>query len=131
MAKVKKSKANILVVDDDERTRRMMQAMLTPQGYGVILARDGKQAVDTALSMKPDFILMDMMMPEMDGLTACSQIKANLATKSIPLFMLTAVSGGENKQMAQQAWGADGYLTKPVDLQELLSAIKRFLPNLV
>ena len=70
---MKNKKANILVVDDDERTRRMMEAMLTPQGYGVILAKDGKEAVDVARSKKPDFILMDMMMPEMDGLTACQR----------------------------------------------------------
>jgi CheY-like chemotaxis protein len=125
-----RNKANILVVDDDERTRRMMEAMLSPQGYGVILARDGKQGVEVARSKKPDFILMDMMMPEMDGLTACSQIKANPTTKGIPLFMLTAVGGAANKEMAEKAWGADGYLTKPVDLQELLKTIDRYLrPN--
>jgi CheY-like chemotaxis protein len=124
---MKNGKANILVVDDDERTRKMMEAMLTPQGYGVLLARDGKEGVDAARSKKPDFILMDMMMPGMDGLTACSEIKANPATKGIPLFMLTAVSGDGNKQMAQQVWGADGYLTKPVDLQELLDTITHFL----
>ena len=124
---MKNKKANILVVDDDERTRRMMEAMLTPQGYGVILAKDGKEAVDVASSKQPDFILMDMMMPEMDGLAACHQIKANPATKGIPVFMLTAISADGNKQMAQQVWGADGYLTKPVDLQELLNTITSFL----
>jgi CheY-like chemotaxis protein len=125
---MKQGKASILVVDDDERTRRMMQAMLTPHGYGVMLARDGKEAVEVARSKKPDFILMDMMMPEMDGLTACNQIKTNPATKSIPLFMLTAVGGDANRQMALQVWGADGYLTKPVDLKELLATIGRFVP---
>jgi len=121
--------ANILVVDDDERTRKMMEAMLTPQGYGVILARDGKEGVNVARSVKPDFILMDMMMPEMDGFTACYEIKSNPATKGIPLFMLTAVSYPGNKQMAEQVWGADGYLTKPVDLQELLNTIRLFLTD--
>ncbi|HEX7475700.1 MAG TPA: response regulator [Dehalococcoidales bacterium] len=120
-------KVNILVVDDDEMARKMMEAMLAPQGYGVILARDGKEGVSAALSKKPDFILMDMMMPGMDGLTACHEIKTNPATKGIPVFMLTAVSGDGNRQMAQQVWGADGYLTKPVDLHELLNTITRNL----
>jgi len=120
-------KVNILVVDDDERTRRMMEAMLAPQGYGVILAKDGTEAVDVAKRKKPDFILMDMMMPVMDGLTACYQIKANPATKKIPVLMLTAAITTGNDQISQQIWGADGYLTKPVDLPELLNTITSFL----
>jgi CheY-like chemotaxis protein len=72
---VSNSKATILVVDDDEKTRKMMEAMLTPQGYGVILAKDGKESVDVAVRKKPDFILMDMMMPVMDGFSACHEIK--------------------------------------------------------
>jgi CheY-like chemotaxis protein len=124
---MKNKKANILVVDDDERTRRMMEAMLTPQGYGVILAKDGNEAIDVAVKEKPDFILMDMMMPIMDGLVACFEIKANPSTKKIPLFMLTALDGEGNKAMAQQVWGADGYLTKPVDLKDLLGTLDRFL----
>jgi CheY-like chemotaxis protein len=123
---MKNCKGNILVVDDDERTRRMMQAMLTPQGYEVILAKDGKEGVDLARTKKPDFIFMDMMMPVMDGLTACNEIKANPATKKIPLFMLTAVSGDNNKQMAQ-IWRVDGYLTKPVDIAELRDILDRFV----
>jgi CheY-like chemotaxis protein len=124
-AQVKNRKGNILVVDDDRITRQMMQAILEPQGYGVLLARDGKQGVEAARSEKPDFILMDMMMPEMDGLTACSKIKADPNTRGIPLFMLTAVGGDANKKMAEQVWGADGYLTKPIDTQLLLNTISR------
>jgi CheY-like chemotaxis protein len=124
---MKNNRANILVVDDDERTRKMMEAMLLPQGYEVILAKDGKEGVNIARSKKPDFILMDMMMPEMDGLSACHEIKSNPATEKIPLFMLTAVTGEGNKTMAQQVWGADGYLTKPVDLNELLNTIIQFI----
>jgi CheY-like chemotaxis protein len=124
---MKNKKANILVVDDDEKTRRMMEAMLSPQGYGVILAKDGKEAIAVAISKKPSFILMDMMMPGMDGLSACFEIKANPSTKGIPLFMLTAVGGEGNKEMAKEVWGADGYLTKPVDLKELLGTLDHFL----
>ena len=101
--------------------------MLTPQGYGVIMAKNGKEAVKVAQNKKPDFILMDMMMPEMDGLTACSEIKSNPTTQNIPLFMLTAVSSEGNKQMAQQIFKADGYLTNPVDLKELLNTLSSFL----
>ena len=124
---MKNSKANILVVDDDERTRKMMEAMLTPQGYGVILAKDGKEAVDVSCSKKPDFIFMDMMMPVMDGLAACYEIKANPVTKGIPLVMLTAMSEEGNKKLAIDAWHADGYITKPVELKKLLDTIAYFL----
>jgi putative two-component system response regulator len=124
---VSNSKATILVVDDDEKTRKMMEAMLTPQGYRVILAKDGKESVDAAARKKPDFILMDMMMPVMDGFAACHEIKANPATRGIPVFILTAADAMGNQQMAQEIWGADGYLTKPVDLKELLNTINRVL----
>jgi DNA-binding response OmpR family regulator len=125
---MKNKKANILVVDDDERTRRMMEAMLTPQGYRVTLAKDGREGIEAAHREKPVFILMDLMMPVMDGFAACYEIKNNAATKGIPVFMLTAVGSSRNKQMAQQVWGANGYLTKPVDLEELLNTITTFLP---
>jgi CheY-like chemotaxis protein len=125
---MKNGKTNIMVVDDEEMIRKMMLAMLSPQGYVVTLARNGKEAVDLAASKKPDFIFMDMMMPEMDGLTACNKLKNNPATRGIPVFMLTALADEGNKQMAQKVWGADGYLTKPVDLKELLETIAQRLP---
>ncbi len=125
---MRNKKTNILVVDDDERTRRMMEAMLIPQGYSVTMAKDGREGVETACREKPDLILMDLMMPVMDGFAACYEIKKNAATRSIPVFMLTAVGSARNKQMAQEVWGANGYLTKPVDLEELLNTITTFLP---
>jgi DNA-binding response OmpR family regulator len=124
---MKKDKNNILVVDDDERTLRMMEAMLTPQGFKVMTARNGKEAVDITGKKKPDLVLMDMMMPVMDGLTACLEIKNNNATGQTPVVMLTAVSSDGNKMLARDIWKADGYITKPVDLVELRNAIDRFL----
>ena len=121
-------KGNILVVDDDERTRRMMEAMLKPQGYAVMLAKNGKEGVQVARKYKPDFILMDMMMPEMDGFTACYEIKQNPDIREIPVFILTAMGADGNKAIAREVYGADGYLTKPVDLQNLLDTIGRYLP---
>jgi CheY-like chemotaxis protein len=125
----KRGKGNILVVDDDERTRRMMDAMLTPQGYGVITARDGQEAVDMARKKRPDLVLMDMMMPVMDGLAACLAIKTNETTKKIPVVMLTAAGSDGNKRMAIDIWQADAYVTKPVDIDELRTTLNRLLPR--
>jgi CheY-like chemotaxis protein len=124
---VEKCKANILVVDDDEGTRCMMAAILTPQGYKVISACDGREAIEITHKQKPDLVLMDMMMPIMDGLAACLSIKSHAATKNTPVVMVTAVGSAGNKSLAKEIWKADGYLTKPIDIDELCTTLDRFL----
>jgi CheY-like chemotaxis protein len=119
-------KKKILVVDDEPNVRRLVHTMLS-RDFTVFEAEDGKQAIDIACAQQPDLILMDMMMPRMDGLTACYTIKNDPTTKSIPVLMLTAVGFELNIKLSQQM-GADGYMTKPFTSQDLLGKIAEFLP---
>ena len=115
------NKINILVADDEESVRRVVVKMLGDE-YAVLEAMDGKVALDMARRYQPDVILMDIMMPKMDGYIACSKIKADQATKHIPIVMLTAVSQDLNKKLAR-TMGAEGYITKPFTHQDLLDTI--------
>lgn len=115
------NKTKILVADDEESVRRVVVKMLGDE-YAVLEAMDGKVALDMARRYQPDVILMDIMMPKMDGYIACSKIKADQATKHIPIVMLTAVSQDLNKKLAR-TMGAEGYITKPFTHQDLLDTI--------
>ena len=112
----------ILVVEDDPKNMKLTRDLLGISGYGSIQATDGAQGVAAAKAYKPDLVLMDIMMPKMDGYNACHAIKSDPATKNIPVIMLTALGFELNRQLAQRV-GANGYLTKPVDRQTLLQAI--------
>jgi len=117
----------VLVVDDEEKVRHLLRSMLGSK-YIVLEAKDGKVAVDIACSHKPDIILMDIMMPNMDGYTACHTIKQDPATKTIPIVMVTAVGQELNVKLAKEM-GADGYITKPFSLLELLNTVEQFQVN--
>ncbi len=118
----------ILVVDDEATIRRVIVGILGKE-YVVLEAMDGEAAVDIAKRQKPDLILMDLMMPKMDGYTACTALKADQATKAIPVVMLTAVGNELNKKLAKEV-GGDGYITKPFTPQELLDVVKNLLIKL-
>jgi CheY-like chemotaxis protein len=96
--------------------------------YIVVEAINGEEAEDIAKRQNPDLILMDLVMPKMDGYTACSRIKANQATKGIPVVMLTGVGHELNKKFAQEM-GADGYITKLFSSSDLIDTISQFLEN--
>jgi CheY-like chemotaxis protein len=100
--------------------------LLKISGFETIEAWDGRQGVEKAKSAQPNLILMDIMMPKMDGYAACSAIKADQSTKNIPVVMLTAVGFDLNKKLAKQM-GADGYVTKPFSRQQLIDAINPLL----
>ena len=117
----------VLVVDDEENVRRLVRRMLGQENI-VLEAEDGAIAVHLARSEKPDIILMDILMPKMDGYTACYTIKTDPVTKTIPIVMLTALAQELNVKLAQEI-GADGYITKPFSLQDLLDTITQHLPN--
>ena len=121
-------KRRILVIDDDEIHLKLVDAMLTPQGYEVHKLKDSKGAVDTARGRKPDIILLDVMMPDVDGYGALNALKNDPLTKSIPVVMVTSVGHELNKKLAEQL-GASGYITKPIKLKELLKTIEDFLPG--
>lgn len=116
----------ILIVDDEPSVRSLVKKLLGKK-YTILEASDGKEAVSMALSHQPDLILMDILMPKMDGLTACYTIKMNQATKSIPVIMLTAVDYELNKKLSQDVMGAHGYITKPFSSQELMDAVGQFM----
>ncbi len=112
--------AKVLVVDDDEMMRNLVSQVVARQGMEVILASDGLEAVQMATEQRPDLILMDVMMPNMDGFQACRRIRKNPATAFIPIILLTAVDTLEQKVNGFEA-GADDYLAKPFEPQELLA----------
>lgn len=116
----------ILIADDEEMVRSLVRRLLGKH-YSVVEAEDGEEAVKVAVNQKPDLILMDILMPKMDGLTACYAIKRNQATKEIPIIMLTAVDYELNRKLSQDVMGAQGYITKPFDSASLTSAITKFL----
>ena len=116
----------ILIVEDEPRNMTLTRDLLKISGYETIEAVDGKQGVEKAKSEKPNLILMDIMMPKMDGYSACCEIKADQSTKNIPVVMLTAVGFDLNKKLAKQM-GADGYVTKPFSRQQLIDAISPLL----
>ena len=118
------NRKKVLVVDDEPAVRELVRRMLCVD-YTVLEARNGEEALGMASSQKPDLILMDVMMPEMDGLSACHEIKKNHATARIPVVMLTAVGYELNRKFAEDVIGADGYVTKPFARQDLQQAIER------
>jgi len=118
-------KKKVLVVDDEENVRHLVRSILGKDNI-VLEAKDGQAAVDMARSQEPDFILMDIMMPNMDGYTACHAIKKDPVTKAIPVVMLTALGQELNMKLGQEM-GADGYITKPFSSQVLVDTVNRFL----
>jgi CheY-like chemotaxis protein len=117
-------KKRILVTDDEPSILHLLHNMLH-KDYTVFQASNGTEAITIAHKEKPDIILMDIMMPGMDGYTACHAIKSDPATSEIPVVMLTGLGQELNKRLADQI-GADGYITKPFTSQELFSTICLF-----
>lgn len=120
--------SKILLVEDNEMNRDMLSRRLERRGYQVVMAFDGAQGVAMAQSELPDLILMDMSLPVIDGWEATRRVKANEATKTIPVIALTAHAMSDDREKAVQA-GCDEYDTKPVDLERLLSKIQALLPG--
>jgi CheY-like chemotaxis protein len=118
--------AKTILIADDEANVRLLVTRALGQRFLVLEARDGEEAVKIARTHKPDLILMDLMMPGVDGNSACSIIKNDPATKQIPVVMLSGVGFELNKKLSL-ALGADGYITKPFNLPDLLETIAQFL----
>ena len=119
----------ILVVDDDDNAIAILQIVLEDQGYEVIMAQDGKTALEMVHKAKPDIVLLDVMMPDMNGYQVCEAIKSDPATRDIPVIMLTAKDMGEDVEMAISKQ-VDWYIAKPYDNKYLLSKIRSFLGKL-
>ncbi len=116
-------KPKILVVDDEKHNLIMMEAMLIPQGYEVLLARDGIEALEMAHTNLPDVILLDVMIPKMDGFEVARRLRSDTTTEFIPIVMVTALCEVDDRVRALEI-GADDFLTKPVDKTELRARVK-------
>lgn len=116
----------VLLVEDNEMNRDMLSRRLIKRGYEVVMAVDGQQGIDMSVSEKPDLILLDMSLPVVDGWEAAQQMKANEASKAIPLIALTAHAMASDKDRALSA-GCDDFDTKPVELPRLLSKMETLL----
>jgi len=116
----------ILLVDDDEDLLQTTKFFLEHRKYDVILARNGVEAIKMAKQKNPDVILLDIMMPVMDGFAACRKLKKGKATKKIPIVMLT-VKGARVDVLLAMSAHADAYFVKPVNLDEVLERINELL----
>ena len=118
----------ILIVEDNEENRDSLSRRLQRRGFAVIIAEDGKAGVAMAQSEKPDLILMDMNMPELDGWEATRHLKAAAETKELPVIALTAHAMSGDRDRALEVGCAD-YHTKPVEFPKLLAQIEALLQN--
>ena len=118
--------ATILVVEDNEASRDALARRLQRRGYDVVLAMDGQQAVSVARSSRPDLILMDLGLPIIDGWEATRQLKADAATRQIPIIVLSAHAMTNDRDLALAA-GGDDFDTKPIRFQPLIEKITSLL----
>jgi CheY-like chemotaxis protein len=116
----------ILLVEDNEMNRDMLSRRLIRNGYEVVVAVDGQQGVEMAMSERPDLILMDMSLPVIDGWEATRRIKAEGATARIPVIALTAHAMAGDREKAMEV-GCDDYDTKPVEIARLLGKMSALL----
>lgn len=119
----------ILAVDDEKHIVRLIQVNLERAGYEVMTANDGQQALDLVAQETPDLIVLDWMMPQLNGMETLKRLKANDATAEIPVIMLTAKSNDADVFKGWQS-GVDCYLTKPFNPMELLTFVKRIFEDL-
>ncbi len=119
-------KAKILIVDDEEKNIKLLKALCESLGYETITADNGIEAIEQTHRSMPDLILMDIMMPEMDGFEATERLKADKRTAHIPIIIVTALAS-RNDRIEGIAKGADDFLTKPIDSEELALRVRNHL----
>ncbi|WP_347274033.1 response regulator [Candidatus Kuenenia sp.] len=120
------SNKNVMVVEDNEKNRKLIRVVLKAKGYNVIEATTGEEALSLLKEQRPDIILMDIQLPGIDGLTLIRQIKADVGKKDIPIIAVTAhaMKGDEQKILET---GCDAYMSKPIDTRELPLTIEKYL----
>jgi DNA-binding response OmpR family regulator len=118
--------AKILVVDDEVKNIKLLDALLTPRGYTVVTAANGEEALRQVQQEQPDLILLDVMMPILDGFEVCRRLKENDETRLLPVVIMTALGQVEDRIKGIEA-GADDFLTKPVQRDELMARIRTSL----
>jgi signal transduction histidine kinase len=118
--------ARILIVDDEPHNRDLLEIMLLPEGYSLVFAASGREALATVAHEPPDLVLLDVMMPDMDGYQVVAKMKADSATNSIPIIMVTALDDRSARMRGLSA-GAEDFLAKPVDRAELSVRVRNLL----
>ena len=116
----------ILIIEDNEKNRKLARDVLQVKGYQTIESETAEEGLKLAAEKSPALILMDILLPGMDGITALKQLKANARTKSIPIIAFTA-SAMTNNRTSMLAEGFDGYQTKPISLKDFLGEVERVL----
>ena len=122
------SKGKILVVDDEVNITQILEFSIGSEGYQVITASNGEEALDVAKREQPNLIILDVMMPKIDGYEACRRIKANPLTKNIPVILLTAKGRDIDKRLGYEV-GATDYIIKPFSPTQLIDRIQELLVN--
>ena len=120
---LEKEKKTILVVDDEQAIRELLVFNLEKEGYKTLEAVDGLAAVDMAINEKPDLILLDVMIPKLDGISVCKKIRYALNISNIPILMISA-KDSESDKIVGLEMGADDYITKPFQIREVMARIK-------
>lgn len=120
---VEKDKKTILVVDDEKSIMELLVFNLQKEGYNTLEAYDGVTAVDMAINEKPDLILLDVMIPKLDGISVCKKIRYALNISNIPILMISA-KDTESDKIVGLEMGADDYITKPFQIREVMARIK-------
>ena len=116
----------ILIVDDEADIIEILQFVLEANGYECITAFDGEMGLTLAKESKPDLIILDVMMPKMNGYKICRLLKYDKMYKDIPIFMVTVRSQEEDKIIGEET-GADEYITKPFQIDEVVEKVKKYL----
>ena len=124
------SKGKILVVDDEIYIVHILDFSLGMEGYEVVTALDGEQALEKVKTEKPDLIVLDIMMPKLDGYEVCKNIKSNAATQHIPVILLSAKGRNVDQKLGFDV-GADDYITKPFSPRKLVERINQLLGQTV
>lgn len=120
-------KARILLIDDHQTVFRLLEAIVRIKGYQLLYAESGQKGIVMARQEQPDLILLDVMMPDIDGFKVCQYLKENVDTQNIPVMFLTARGADGDMETGRKA-GADGFMTKPFQTIDVLKQIERLLP---
>lgn len=120
------AKKKILIVEDEESLLKLESILLTSKGYAVRGVANGQEALDAIQEERPDLVLLDIMLPEIDGFEVCQRIKSNPETQDLPVIMLTAKKSREDMARGEKV-GADWYITKPFKSAMVIETIQRFL----
>ncbi len=118
-----KDKKTVLVVDDEQSIRELLTFNLQKEGYDTLEAEDGVTAVDLAIEKKPDLIMLDVMLPKLDGISVCKKIRYALNISNIPIIMISA-KDEESDKIVGLEMGADDYITKPFQIREVMARVK-------